>query len=62
MIENKSVSSRLRCTLIYVVVILLALCCLLPLLNIVAISFSSNAAVTGGRVGLIPVEIGRAHV
>lgn len=60
MIENKSVSSRLRCTLIYVVVILLALCCLLPLLNIVAISFSSNAAVTGGRVGLIPVGFSAA--
>lgn len=60
MIENKSLASRLRCAVIYIVVILLALCCLLPLLNIVAISLSSNAAVTGGRVGLIPVGFSAA--
>lgn len=41
---------------IYAIVILLALICLLPLWNIVAISFSSNEAVTGNSVGLIPVN------
>ena len=60
MIENKSLASRLRCAVIYIVVILLALCCLLPLLKFVAISLSSNAAVTGGRVGLIPVGFSAA--
>ncbi len=55
MIENRNLTSKLRCACIYAAVILLALCCLLPLLNIVAISFSSSAAVTGNQVGLIPV-------
>lgn len=55
MIENKSLISRLRVFIIYAIVILLALCCLLPLLNIVAISLSSSAAVTGNQVGLLPV-------
>lgn len=34
--------------------------CLLPLLNIVAISFSSSAAVEGNMVGLIPVGFSTA--
>lgn len=41
---------------IYLAVILLALACLLPLLNMLAISFSSSAAATAGRVGIIPVD------
>lgn len=56
MIENKSLGSRLRNTMIYIIVILLALICLFPLWNIVAISFSSSAAVTAQRVGLVPVQ------
>ncbi|SHO44447.1 carbohydrate ABC transporter permease [Anaerocolumna xylanovorans] len=56
MIENKSLDSRLRNVIIYTIVILLALICLLPLWNIVAISFSSSAAVTAQRVGLFPVQ------
>lgn len=56
MIENKSLGSRLRNTIIYVIVTLLALVCLFPLWNIVAISFSSSAAVTAQRVGLVPVQ------
>lgn len=55
---------KLRTVIIYIIIILLGLVCLLPLLNIVAISFSSSAAVEGNMVGLIPVgfKIGRAHV
>lgn len=41
---------------IYAIVILLALICLLPLWNIVAISFSSSEAVSANAVGLIPVN------
>lgn len=41
---------------IYIIVIALGLACLLPLLNMVAISFSSSAAATAGRVGIIPVD------
>ena len=35
---------KLRTVIIYIIIILLGLVCLLPLLNIVAISFSSSAA------------------
>lgn len=41
---------------IYIIVIALGLACLLPLLNMVAISFSNSAAATAGRVGIIPVD------
>lgn len=56
MIQNKSFKAKLGLTVIYVIVILLALLCLLPLWNIVAISLSSSAAVTGNAVGLTPVD------
>lgn len=56
MIENKSIGSKIRFVIIHVVVILLAVLCLLPLWNIVCISFSSSAAVAGNRVGLLPVQ------
>lgn len=56
MIENKSFSSRTRVISIHCIVILLGLACLLPLWNIVAISFSGSAAVTANKVGLRPVD------
>lgn len=40
----------------YVLLALAGLLCLLPLIHIVAISFSSNNAVATGRVGLWPIE------
>lgn len=43
---------KFRTVIIYIIIILLGLVCLLPLLNIVAISFSSSAAVEGNMVGL----------
>lgn len=42
--------------MIYLVTVLLGLSCLLPLLNMVAISFSNSAAATAGRVGIVPVD------
>lgn len=56
MVENRSFHSRVRVTVIYGIVLLLGLSCLLPLLNIVAISFSGSAAVSANRVGVIPVN------
>ncbi len=56
MVENRSFHSRVRVTFIYGIVLLLGLSCLLPLLNIVAISFSGSAAVSANRVGVIPVD------
>ena len=40
----------------YTVLTLLALICLFPLLNILAMSFSSATAVSAGRVLFFPVE------
>ena len=40
--------------IIWAVVIILTLSCLLPLLNMVAISFSGSDAVAANEVGLIP--------
>lgn len=45
-----------RNIVIHIIIILLGLLCLLPLLNILAISFSSAAAVDGNQVGLLPVD------
>ena len=56
MIDNKSLGSRVRLSVIYLLVIILGLLCLMPLINIVAISFSGSAAVTANRVGLVPVD------
>lgn len=56
MVEKRNLSGRLGRGCIYLVVILLALSCLIPLWNIVAISLSSSEAVTANRVGLIPVK------
>ncbi|HEX2985721.1 MAG TPA: carbohydrate ABC transporter permease [Caproiciproducens sp.] len=41
---------------IYLVVVVALLMCLLPLLNVVATSFSSSAAATANLVGIIPVQ------
>ncbi|MFD2831576.1 carbohydrate ABC transporter permease [Corticicoccus populi] len=56
MIEGKSFSSKFGKFIIYFIVIALGLICLLPLWNIVAISFSSGAAVAANNVGLTPVN------
>ena len=55
MIENKSIGSRIRIVVIYLIVILLGFMCLFPLWNIVCISFSGNAAVMGNRVRMVPI-------
>lgn len=55
MIENKSLKSRIRVAVIYGIVLFLGLICFLPLLNIVAISLSSSAAVTANKVGFLPI-------
>lgn len=56
MVEKKNISGRLGRGSIHAIVILLALACLIPLWNIVAISFSSSEAVAANQVGLIPVR------
>ncbi|AYV73490.1 ABC transporter permease [Niallia circulans] len=56
MIENKSFSAKCGRLTIYAIVIFLALTCLLPLWNIVAISFSGGDAVASNKVGLTPIN------
>ena len=42
---------------IYLIVIVLALSCLVPMLNVVALSLSSSSAVAANAVGLWPVDL-----
>ncbi|WP_416295858.1 carbohydrate ABC transporter permease [Paenibacillus illinoisensis] len=53
---SANVKERIGRFVIYAIVIMLALACLLPLWNIVAISFSSSEAVSANAVGLVPVN------
>lgn len=46
----------IRQFVIYTIVILLTLSCLIPLMNVIALSLSSSEAVAGNNVGLIPVD------
>ena len=56
MIENKSMMSRVRVTITYIIVLLLTLLCLFPLWNVVCISFSDAAEVMANHVYLTPVK------
>lgn len=56
MIENKTIGSRIRVAVIYIIVILLALLCLFPIWNMVCMSFSSAAMVAANKVTFIPKE------
>ncbi|GGP08536.1 carbohydrate ABC transporter permease [Oceanobacillus neutriphilus] len=56
MIQGNSLSTKIGKFIIYFIVISLGLVCLLPLWNIVAISFSGGAAVAANVVGLTPVN------
>ena len=47
--------NKLMDTVVWLIVILMTLCCLLPLLNTLAISFSNNSAVIANQVGILPV-------
>ena len=53
MIKSKTIGGKTADILIYLTVIFMTMCCLFPLLNMVAISFSDKAA---NMVGLVPVD------
>ncbi|WP_405141039.1 carbohydrate ABC transporter permease [Paenibacillus sp. FSL H7-0942] len=53
---SANLKDRIGRFVIYAIVLMLALVCLLPLWNIVAISFSSSEAVSANAVGLVPVN------
>jgi putative aldouronate transport system permease protein len=52
---SKKKKIKISTILIYLITLVLGLCCLLPLLNTVATSFSNSAAATAGKVGIVPV-------
>ncbi|MFE5320593.1 carbohydrate ABC transporter permease [Paenibacillus sp. NPDC056579] len=56
MVEDRTWLSRSASTAIYVILITLSLLCILPLIHIWAISFSSNQAASSGFVTLWPVD------
>lgn len=53
--QIKFFKNKLMDTVVWLIVILMTLCCLLPLLNTLAISFSNNSAVNANQVGILPV-------
>ena len=56
MVTQKSLQSKIRTVIIYVISFIMLMVCLLPMWNVVAMSFSSSEAVTANKVGLIPVD------
>ncbi len=56
MVRKKGVINNIGTILIYMIVLLLGLICLLPLLNILALSFSSSDAAAANIVGFVPVK------
>lgn len=56
MVQSRKLSHKIVDVVIYIILFLLALLCLLPIVNTVAISFSSKAAAAAGKVTFWPVE------
>ena len=56
MSKKKFTSRTLFLIFDYTLLTILGLTCLLPMIHILAMSFSSSGAVTRGEVGLVPVE------
>lgn len=56
MIKSKTIGGKTADILIYLTVIFMTMCCLFPLLNMVAISFSDKAAASANMVGLVPED------
>lgn len=56
MIERKTFGGRIADILIWLMLLVLTLSCLMPLLNLVAVSLSDNAAASANLVGIFPVN------
>lgn len=56
MVTKKGFMGNIGKSVIYLIVLLLGLVCLLPLLNILALSFSSSDAAAANIVGFVPVK------
>lgn len=56
MIEDKSMGRRLFHIFNYMILIVISLLCILPFINLLAVSFSSSAAVSAGSVSFWPID------
>ncbi len=56
MVENKTVAEKFFDILIYSIMITLAVSCILPMINILAISFSSRSRAMANQVTFWPLE------
>ncbi|MFD2700948.1 carbohydrate ABC transporter permease [Paenibacillus shunpengii] len=56
MIEDKSMGRRLFHIFNYTILIVISLLCILPFINLLAVSFSSSAAVSAGSVSFWPID------
>jgi putative aldouronate transport system permease protein len=56
LVEKPSISRKLFSTMNYILLIGVSLLCLLPLIHVLAVSFSSSAAATAGLVKFWPVH------
>lgn len=56
MIQDNSIGRRLFHVLNYIILIVTSLICILPFINLLAVSFSSSAAVSAGNVAFWPVD------
>lgn len=56
MVTSRTLGSRIATVIIWLVILTMTLLCLLPLVNLVALSLSSNEAASANLVGLIPVN------
>lgn len=56
MVQKKGIVSNIGKGAIYLIVFLLGVICLLPLLNMVALSFSGSAATAANKVWFLPVD------
>lgn len=56
MVTSKTLSYRITTFIIYFILLLAAFISLAPLINTVAMSFSSSGAASSGKVGFIPVD------
>lgn len=53
---NTKVSNKIFDTIVILIVFLTALICLLPMLNVLAVSLSSNSAILNSKVTILPVD------
>lgn len=55
--NNRTLSNKAFNIINCIFLTLVCIICVLPFINLLAISFSSSAAVSAGKVGLVPVEL-----